>query len=185
MKSELKAKLLQNLLKNKKQNAGFTLIELLVVVIIIGILSSIALPSFLSQSAKARASEAKTNLGAMNRAQQTYYLENQAFVEDTVAGDGSAIAALGIGIKDSNNFAYRVTATTVTTDVINRARSKNKDLKGHVGGVFSTGGQTPTVLCEANTAAEEAVAGADTAADPALAGAVPTCDAATSKQVGG
>ncbi|MCX5963441.1 MAG: prepilin-type N-terminal cleavage/methylation domain-containing protein, partial [Cyanobacteria bacterium] len=65
MKSELKAKLLQHLV-SKKRDGGFTLIELLVVIIIIGILASIALPSFLNQANKAKQSEAKTYVGSMN-----------------------------------------------------------------------------------------------------------------------
>ena len=72
MKTELKAKFLQNILRKKKENEGFTLIELLVVIIIIGILSAIALPSFLNQANKAKQSEAKTITGTMSRAQQTY-----------------------------------------------------------------------------------------------------------------
>ncbi|MFN8950109.1 MAG: prepilin-type N-terminal cleavage/methylation domain-containing protein, partial [Aphanizomenon sp.] len=60
MKTELKAKFLQHLVGKKKDDQGFTLIELLVVIIIIGILSAIALPSFLNQAKKARQSEAKT-----------------------------------------------------------------------------------------------------------------------------
>ncbi|MFU8885322.1 MAG: prepilin-type N-terminal cleavage/methylation domain-containing protein [Cyanobacteriota bacterium] len=62
MTSRLHAKLLaqralfqrlQSSKKRSKLQAGFTLIELLIVVIIIGILSSIALPAFLNQRQKA------------------------------------------------------------------------------------------------------------------------------------
>jgi type IV pilus assembly protein PilA len=78
MKTELKAKFLQHLASNRK-NQGFTLIELLVVVIIIGILAAIALPSMLNQSNKAKEAGAKTALGAINRAQQAYQLETNTF----------------------------------------------------------------------------------------------------------
>ena len=68
MTSQIKAKLLQHFAAKKKADGGFTLIELLVVIIIIGILSAIALPSFLNQANKAKQSEAKTYIGSMNRA---------------------------------------------------------------------------------------------------------------------
>ncbi|WP_242027507.1 prepilin-type N-terminal cleavage/methylation domain-containing protein [Sphaerospermopsis sp. FACHB-1094] len=54
MKLTIKAKLMQHLLIKNQVNAGFTIIELLIVFILIGILSAIALPSFLSQAAKAQ-----------------------------------------------------------------------------------------------------------------------------------
>ncbi|AMA10331.1 type IV pilin-like G/H family protein [Picosynechococcus sp. PCC 73109] len=91
-------KLLQQLNK-KKADKGFTLIELLVVIIIIGILSAIALPSFLNQANKARQSEAKQNLGAVNRGQQSYYLERQLFSDN--------INGLGLGVSiETENYSY-------------------------------------------------------------------------------
>lgn len=83
MKTELKVKYLQFLLGKKKDtNEGFTLIELLVVVIIIGVLAAIALPNLLGQVGKARESEAKTTIGALNRAQQGYYTEKGTFANN-------------------------------------------------------------------------------------------------------
>ncbi len=169
MKAQIAAKYIQ-FLSNKKanKNSGFTLIELLVVIIIIGILSAIALPSFLNQAAKARASEARTNVGAMNRAQQAYYLENQKFAVD--AGAVTASQTMGIGVKDTVNYAYVTTSpTNVNTDVVTRGKSLNKDLKGHIGASFSNLGQTPTILCAAKVPALETTTAMD----------VPTIVAAT------
>ncbi|NEQ86662.1 MAG: prepilin-type N-terminal cleavage/methylation domain-containing protein [Moorea sp. SIO2I5] len=104
MKTELKVKLLQHLTQ-KKQDEGFTLIELLVVIIIIGILSAIALPSFLNQANKAKQSEAKTYVGSMNRAQQAYYLENDEFVITT-----DSFGELGLGVAtQTENYKYGMT----------------------------------------------------------------------------
>jgi type II secretion system protein G len=134
---------------NKYQHRGFTLIELLVVIIIIGILSVIALPSLLSQAAKARASEARTNVGSLNRAQQAYYFENQQFAQDNVTS--TAIEKLSLGIKNNTtNYTYFVVATAPTFKVTNKATAKNNDLKGYAGGVFSSAGLTNSIMCEAD-----------------------------------
>ena len=57
---------------NKK---GFTLIELLVVVLIIGILSSVALPQYTNAVEKSRATEAWSTLKAINDAQSIRNME--------------------------------------------------------------------------------------------------------------
>ena len=144
MKTELKAKFIQQILSKKKDNEGFTLIELLVVIIIIGILSAIALPSFLNQAAKAKQSEAKTYVGSVNRAQQSYRIENTSF--------GASIDNLQIGIPTATDFyTYTInptTANSTSAHVIAFAKDSNS-LKGFVGGVviLSTG-QTQAVACQ-------------------------------------
>ena len=63
----------------KKNKKGFTLIELMIVVAIIGILAPIAIPSFLFFSARARQSEARTNLGAIYTAYTSYFSDYETY----------------------------------------------------------------------------------------------------------
>jgi type IV pilus assembly protein PilA len=175
MKSELKAKFLQHLV-NKKGEQGFTLIELLVVIIIIGILSAIALPSFLNQANKAKQSEAKTYVGSMNRAQQAYYLEKNAFV--AAATD---FGKLGLGVSTQTvNYKYETVAGGAkSASVVNTANTvvTTAPLKAYAGGVVigsitaTSEATTLAVLCEAlnpmsNSGATAAAGSVDFAKDP-------------------
>lgn len=141
MKLEFQAKFLQHLNKKKQQEEGFTLIELLVVIIIIGILAAIALPSLLSQVNKGKQAEAKQNLGAISRAQQAYFLENDHFATD--------IVSVGIGIKTQTvNYQYSVKANDASApDAVNNlglAVSDAKTLKSYLSQNFTSIGDTTT-----------------------------------------
>lgn len=70
----------------KGAQRGFTLIELMVAVAIIGILSSIAIPSFSRMQLRARAAERVMLMGAIHRAMDEYWVRDGRFPYDDGAG---------------------------------------------------------------------------------------------------
>jgi type IV pilus assembly protein PilA len=139
LKPELQAKFLQHINRKKKGDEGFTLIELLVVVIIIGILAAIALPSLLGQVSKAKQAEAKNYVGAVNRSQQAFFLENQAFA--------TSLGSLQAGIKSqTDNFSYAIptTAANAGSFVQISAVARKAALKSYYGTTYTAIGDTAT-----------------------------------------
>ncbi|MFL0769924.1 MAG: type IV pilin protein, partial [Prochlorococcus sp.] len=119
---------LQLALLNRKKGRnilekGFTLVELMIVIVIVGILSAVALPNFLNQTGKAKATEAKTKLTALLKQASTEALEGTAATALTTmntANTGPVAVATTTG-----DWTYTMAAgTTALDDIVGTAKPK-------------------------------------------------------------
>ncbi len=117
---------------------GFTLIELLVAVAVIGLLSAIALPSFLNQISKAKGSEAKSSLGSINRAQQSYRWEKGRFANNLES----------LEVKPSSKFYSYLITIGNTTDTAATTTTRQEELKASSSAVTMSGDILIQITCE-------------------------------------
>lgn len=113
-------------------NKGFTLIELLVVVLIIGILSSVALPQYEMAMEKARLAEPQQNMAALQRAIDIWLLTNRypkAETQFTGTSGGGLDVDLGLSCSakecSSKNFIYNSFMTSGGTSFITVCRGSS------------------------------------------------------------
>ena len=100
----------------ENNEGGFTLIELLVVMIIIGILAAIAIPAFLNQKNKAKATSAKADVSTIGKEIAAYFVDNPtpsaAITVTTVSPNWSfnATPAITGRLSSGNKAAGSVTS---------------------------------------------------------------------------
>lgn len=80
---------------------GFSLLELMVVVAILGVLATVAVPRFNIFRARARQSEAKSNLGVIYTLQEAFKIDKESFY------NGVATGAAGWGGQPMDGAANR------------------------------------------------------------------------------
>jgi type IV pilus assembly protein PilA len=117
---------------DRRGQKGFTLIEVLVVAVILGILGTFALPSFLNQPAKAKQAGVIKYLGSVNRAQQAFYTEHNRFA--------SSPEELGFNsIQPPANYTITITPSSpgVNATII-QAEPTNPTLRGYAAVVLAT-----------------------------------------------
>jgi len=104
------------------------------------LIGAVLVPAFQNQGTRARESEAKQYLGAINRAEQAFYLEENRFTTD--------LDELGIGISDeTSNYRYRI-ITAEGGLAWATATAKTRGLKSSSAIVYltrTTGGEETTI----------------------------------------
>ncbi len=133
---------------NKRHTlSGYTLIELMLVVAIIGILASIAIPSFQSYQLRARRGESYANLPAIARLQNAYFGEYGSYISIAVPQPGgglspakrdftpvaaAAFAPLGWVPEGDVYFDYDTNTTCGCTDCFTSTAYGDADADGFV-----------------------------------------------------
>lgn len=99
-----------------KQNRGFTLLELLITVAVIGIISSIAYPSYVDNISRANRSEAQRELLRMASLQEQYFIDHREYTADmTKLGVATDPYITNSGLYSIDTTVVGITYTLVAT----------------------------------------------------------------------
>ncbi|GCF91168.1 type IV minor pilin protein PilE [Shewanella sp. M-Br] len=123
----------------KIKDKGFTLIEVMIAVVIIGILASIAYPSYIDYIIKSGRSEGVAAVMKVANLQEQYYLDNRAYTTKmTELGFASSPFITEHGYYSvSSDSSGNITATVVT------GSSQERDGSCKKISVSAAGEQTP------------------------------------------
>lgn len=95
----------------RKYMRGVTLMELMIVVVVIGILTAIAYPSYRQYAAKAKRNEAKSCLLQIATLQERFYLQNNVYTTDMT----------NLGFPVATNFLTDSASYVCTVNAANAA----------------------------------------------------------------
>jgi len=111
----------------KRNQIGFTLIELMIAVAIIGILASIAIPSYQDSVKKSRRADAKSALLSLANAMERHFTETSSYC-DVGGGSGAATTDCGTATLDTGtptNIGYAIPTETASFYTITISQVSN------------------------------------------------------------
>jgi type IV pilus assembly protein PilE len=92
-------------------SAGFTLIEVMITVAIIGILASIAVPSYTEYVTRSRLVEPQSKLSETRVQLEQFFMNNRSYVGFDCKKDATAAEGFNITCKDQAANTYTIVAT--------------------------------------------------------------------------
>lgn len=141
-----------------KKSTGFTLIELMITVAIIGILASIAYPSYQDSVRKSRRADAKGVLLGLTNAMERRFTEKNSYCDAALATGGTAVTGCGTATEDtgtpsiytiptetSSFYTVTISAATAISYTLNAVPTgaQTNDTCGTLT-ITQTGAKTPT-----------------------------------------
>ena len=121
------------------RDKGFTLTEVLIVIVILGVVTGVAIPSYMNQMEQSRANEAKIDLNTIYMAEKVFMLKNGVYWPPS--GTNSNISqinqALGIELETQpQRRFYTISVSRLAGSAAFRARATRKAIS-----VYTSGGQ--------------------------------------------
>jgi prepilin-type N-terminal cleavage/methylation domain-containing protein len=137
--------MIRSLTHRLRHQHGFTLIELLVVILIIGILAGVAIPTFLSQTAKARNASVEAAIGTAQTAEKAFLTDNGHYtaasgtsgnplvtiepaLTQAFAATGATPAGFGMAVTGASDTSFTISATDPSDHITFTLQDTNGDL---------------------------------------------------------
>ena len=129
-------------MKRHRTNQGFTLIELLITVVIIGILSAVAYPSYLDYVRRAARGEAEAILMETAQYMERYYTTNNTYAAASLVSAVSPKGSSGSTVRYTISFSGTPDASSYTLQAV-PANGQSGDTCGTLT-LSATGARTPS-----------------------------------------
>jgi len=94
---------------NRLRNRGFTLVEMMIALVVVGLLSALAYPSYQQQVAKGRRTDAKQSLLELSQRMERFYTERGTYA-------GAALGSTGLYPNLTSGGYYDLSITVQSLD---------------------------------------------------------------------